>query len=74
MADLNLNDDGLAIFSAGLLQWVSNHTDERKALSEFGEEINEGSLEVEDFDFHYIPADEMQDWEGASAEHYPDLS
>jgi len=68
-----IDSDGLAIFSNGLLQWVTNTTDEHDALSELADEINEDGLRAEDFDFHYIPADEMPEWEDASADRYPEL-
>lgn len=72
--DLTTTEEGgLAIFAGGLLQWVTNETDEETALDELGKEIGEPDLKVHDFTFHYIPADEMEKWEDASAEHYPDI-
>jgi len=41
MTDLNLNEDGLAIIANGLLQYVTNETDEDAAYDEYAEEVRE---------------------------------
>jgi len=75
MTDLNLNEDGLAIIANGLLQYVTNETDEDAAYDEYAEKVGfdreDLPMTADHVEIRYIPADEMQDWEDADAENFP---
>lgn len=65
--------DGLAIIArrSGVLMWVTNTTDEKKAFKEFVEDVGAHSAKLDAHCFRYIPEEEMEEWADARAQDYP---
>lgn len=70
--------DGYAIFIGTTLHYVSTADNREEAYSEYAKELQFDRsvypMERDEVGFHYIPATDMEKWQKATANDYPNVN